>query len=78
LLRYVRAVGNCERSASTIRRREVRSTFARDEFIAYLTAPEDRTRPCIRAVACSYVNALPPAHQTDAGLVELLEVFLHK
>jgi type IV secretion system protein VirD4 len=36
----------------------VTSHFARDQFVAYLTAPSDKTRPCIRATACSFVNAL--------------------
>ena len=36
----------------------VKSHFARDQFIAYLNAPIDRTRPCIHATACSHINAL--------------------
>lgn len=44
--------------ANSLDRGEIRSRFARDQFVAYLTAPEDRTRPCIRASACSYINAL--------------------
>jgi type IV secretion system protein VirD4 len=37
---------------------EVFSRMARDKFIAYLAAPSDRTRPCIRTMACSYINSL--------------------
>ena len=31
----------------------VTSPLARDEFVAYLAAPSDRTRPCIRSTACT-------------------------
>jgi type IV secretion system protein VirD4 len=36
----------------------VKSRMARELFIAYLTAPYDKTRPCIRTMACSYISAL--------------------
>ena len=36
----------------------VRSRMARDQFIAYLEAPWQQTRPCIRTMACSYISAL--------------------
>ncbi|HTU18822.1 MAG TPA: type IV secretory system conjugative DNA transfer family protein [Gemmataceae bacterium] len=36
----------------------VKSRFARDQLVAYLTAPGEQTRPCIRAMACSHINAL--------------------
>ena len=36
----------------------VKSPLARDEFVAYLAAPADKTRPCIRSTACTYVKAL--------------------
>ncbi|HZZ78901.1 MAG TPA: type IV secretory system conjugative DNA transfer family protein [Gemmataceae bacterium] len=32
--------------------------LAREQFIAYLAAPAEKTRPCIRTMACSYMNAL--------------------
>jgi type IV secretion system protein VirD4 len=44
--------------ATSLDRGEVRSRFAHDQFVAYLTAPADRTRPCILSTARSYVNAL--------------------
>lgn len=37
---------------------EVKSRMARDQFVAYLSAPADTTRACIRSTACSYINAL--------------------
>jgi type IV secretion system protein VirD4 len=36
----------------------VRSRMARDQFVAYLSAPHESTRPCIRTTACSYLSAL--------------------
>ncbi|HVS39333.1 MAG TPA: type IV secretory system conjugative DNA transfer family protein [Gemmataceae bacterium] len=36
----------------------VKSRMAREQFIAYLTAPREQTRPCIRTTACSYVSVL--------------------
>jgi type IV secretion system protein VirD4 len=36
----------------------VKSRMARDQFVAYLSAPHASTRPCIRTTACSYVSAL--------------------
>ena len=44
--------------ATALDRGAVASHFARDQFIAYLNAPIDRTRPCIHTTACSHVNAL--------------------
>jgi type IV secretion system protein VirD4 len=44
--------------ATMLDKDQVRSRMARDLFIAYLSAPPEQTRPCIRAMACSYVNAL--------------------
>jgi type IV secretion system protein VirD4 len=39
----------------------VRSSLARDEFVSYLTAPSEKTRPCILSTACTYVKALGSA-----------------
>jgi type IV secretion system protein VirD4 len=36
----------------------VKSRMARDQLIAYLSAPPEQTRPCIRTMACSYLSAL--------------------
>ena len=36
----------------------VKSRMARDKFVAYLAAPHEQTRPCIRTMASSYINAL--------------------
>lgn len=36
----------------------VRNRVAWDQFVAYLNAPHEQTRPCIRTTACSYVSAL--------------------
>lgn len=36
----------------------VRSRVAWEQFVAYLNAPHEQTRPCIRTTACSYVSAL--------------------
>jgi type IV secretion system protein VirD4 len=36
----------------------IRSRVARDQFVAYLNAPHEQTRPCIKTTACSYVSAL--------------------
>ncbi len=44
--------------ATMLDKDQVRSRMARDLFIAYLAAPSEQTRPCIRAMACSYVGAL--------------------
>lgn len=38
--------------------KEAKSRMVRDEFVAYLAAPSDKTRPCIRSTAMSYVKAL--------------------
>ncbi len=37
---------------------EVKNSLARDEFVAYLSAPSDKTRPCIRTTACTYMKCL--------------------
>lgn len=37
---------------------EVKNPLARDEFVAYLSAPSDKTRPCIRTTACTYMKCL--------------------
>ena len=34
------------------------SPLARDEFVAYLAAPADKTRPCIRTTATTFVKCL--------------------
>jgi type IV secretion system protein VirD4 len=44
--------------ATALDKGTVTSRFAHDQFVAYLTAPPDRTRPCILATACGHVNAL--------------------
>ncbi len=44
--------------ATALDRGEVRSRFAHDQFVAYLNAPVEKTRPCIRVTACSHINAL--------------------
>ena len=36
----------------------VRCRMAHEQFVGYLAAAPEQTRPCIRATACSYVNAL--------------------
>ena len=40
---------------------QVPNRLARDEFVAYLAIPEDRTRPCVRSTATTYVKALGSA-----------------
>ena len=37
---------------------EVKSRMAREKFVAYLSAPYEPTRKCIRSTACSYVSVL--------------------
>jgi len=37
---------------------DVKNPLARDEFVAYLSAPSDKTRPCIRTTACTYMKCL--------------------
>jgi type IV secretion system protein VirD4 len=44
--------------ATMLDKHAVKSRMARDQFVAYLTAPREQTRPCIRTTACSYVSAL--------------------
>ncbi|WP_439626604.1 type IV secretory system conjugative DNA transfer family protein [Gemmata sp.] len=39
-------------------RKKTMSPLARDEFIAYLAAPSDKTRPCIRTTATTFVKCL--------------------
>jgi type IV secretion system protein VirD4 len=46
---------------------EMKNQMARDEFVAYLTTPEDRTRPAIHSTACTFVKALG-----SAGVAESL------
>jgi len=36
----------------------IKSRMARELFIAYLSAPREQTRPCIRTMASSYISAL--------------------
>jgi len=44
--------------ATWLDRKEVTNQLARDEFVSYLSAPSDKTRPCIRSTACTYVKCL--------------------
>jgi type IV secretion system protein VirD4 len=44
--------------ATMLDKYEVKSRMARDQFIAYLETPFDKTRPCIRTMACSYISSL--------------------
>ena len=56
----------------------VKSRMGRDQFIAYLAAPHEQTRPCIRTMACSYINALGSEQVVDAlraSSFRLLDVF---
>lgn len=39
-------------------RKNKMSPLARDEFVAYLAAPSDKTRPCIRTTATTFVKCL--------------------
>ena len=39
-------------------RKKSMSPLARDEFVAYLAAPSDKTRPCIRTTAMTFVKCL--------------------
>jgi type IV secretion system protein VirD4 len=39
-------------------RKKNMSPLARDEFVAYLAAPADKTRPCIRTTATTFVKCL--------------------
>jgi type IV secretion system protein VirD4 len=41
-------------------KKEVVNPLARDEFVAYLSAPSDKTRPCIRTTACTYMKYQAP------------------
>jgi type IV secretion system protein VirD4 len=43
----------------------VPNRMAREQLVSYLAAPIDRTRPSIRTVACSYVNALGCANVAE-------------
>ena len=42
-------------------RKHTMAPLARDEFIAYLAAPSDKTRPCIRTTATTFVKCLGSA-----------------
>jgi type IV secretion system protein VirD4 len=44
--------------ATLLDKNAVKSRMARELFIAYLTAPPEPTRACIRSMACSYIGAL--------------------
>jgi type IV secretion system protein VirD4 len=44
--------------ATMLDKKLVRSRMARELFIAYLSAPPQQTRPCIRAMATSYISVL--------------------
>ncbi len=44
--------------ASWLDKGDVKNSLARDEFVAYLSAPSDKTRPCIRTTACTYMKCL--------------------
>jgi len=44
--------------ATWLDKKEVTNPLARDEFVSYLSAPSDKTRPCIRSTACAYVKCL--------------------
>jgi type IV secretion system protein VirD4 len=39
-------------------RKKTMSPLARDEFVAYLAAPSDKTRPCIRTTSITFVKCL--------------------
>jgi len=56
----------------------VKSRMARDQFVAYLAAPHEQTRPCIRTTACSYLSALGSDQVVEtlrASSFRLLDVF---
>jgi type IV secretion system protein VirD4 len=56
----------------------VKSRMARDQFVAYLTAPREQTRPCIRTMACSYISALGSQQVVEtlrASSFRLMDVF---
>ncbi len=56
----------------------VKSRMARDQFVAYLAAPHQQTRPCIRSMACSYVSPLGSEQVVDtlrASSFRLQDVF---
>jgi type IV secretion system protein VirD4 len=44
--------------ANWLDKNEVKNPLARDEFVSYLSAPSDKTRPCIRTTACTYMKCL--------------------
>jgi type IV secretion system protein VirD4 len=54
--------------ATALDNKGVTNRMARDEFVAYLTAPEDKTRACIHSTACTFVKALG-----SAGVAESLQ-----
>ena len=41
--------------------KKVKSPLARDEFVSYLSIPSDRTRPCVRSTATTFIKALGSA-----------------
>jgi type IV secretion system protein VirD4 len=64
--------------ATALDKQAVRSRMAREQFVSYLVAPPDRTRPCIRATACSYVSTLGSAQVVEtlkASSFRLLDVY---
>jgi type IV secretion system protein VirD4 len=64
--------------AQAMKADQVKSYFAIDQFAAYLAAPAERTRPCIRATACSFVNALcsdPVEAAMNASTFRLMDVY---
>lgn len=44
--------------AEMLDKNEIKSRMAREQFIAYLAAPTEQTRPCIRTMALSYISVL--------------------
>jgi type IV secretion system protein VirD4 len=56
----------------------IKSRMARELFIAYLSAPHEQTRPCIRTMASSYISALGSEQVLDtlrASSFRLQDVF---
>jgi type IV secretion system protein VirD4 len=56
----------------------IRSRMARDQMVGYLAAPSDRTRPSIRATACSNVTVLGSelvVHALASSSFRLLDLF---
>ena len=44
--------------AVALDRKEIKSRMAHDHLVAYLAAPHEQTRPCIRTTASSYISVL--------------------